>query len=116
MGLYEFTTTKYASVFLSHNFGNILLNKKFSKPELVLYQNMGIGQLENKDAHIGLTLQDFNKGFVESGIGLDNMIRINYVNVAYWKFGGAFFYRYGPYQLPQPSDNLVWRLTFSFGF
>ena len=116
MGLYEFTTTKYASVFLSHNFGNILLNKKFSKPELVLYQNMGIGQLENKDAHIGLTLQDFNKGFVESGIGLDNMIRINYVNVAYWKFGGAVFYRYGPYQLPQPSDNLVWRLTFSFGF
>jgi len=69
MGLYEFTATKYASVFLSHNFGNILLNKWFSKPELVLYQNMGIGQLENKDAHVGLSLQDFSQGFVESGLG-----------------------------------------------
>jgi hypothetical protein len=116
MGLYEFTTTKYASVFLNHNFGNILLNKKLSKPELVLYQNMGIGQLENQDAHIGLSLQGFNKGFVESGLGLNNILRANYVNVAYWGFGGAVFYRYGPYQFAQPSDNLFWRLIVQFGF
>ncbi len=116
MGLYEFTTTKYASVFLNHNFGNVLLNKKLSKPELVIYQNMGIGQLENKDAHIGLSLQDFNKGFIESGLGLNNILRANYVNVAYWGFGGAVFYRYGPYQFAQPSDNLFWRLTVQLGF
>jgi hypothetical protein len=61
MGLYEFTTTKYASAFLTHNFGNILLNKWYSKPELLLYQNMGIGQLENQDAHVGLLLQDLVK-------------------------------------------------------
>ncbi len=116
MGLYEFTASKYASVFLTHNFGNILLNKKFSKPELVLYQNMGIGQLENKEAHVGLVLQDFNKGFVESGIGLDNLLRLNYANVAYYRFGGAVFYRYGPYQLAESSNNLFWKLTISFGF
>ena len=116
MGLYEFTVTKYASVFLTHNFGNILLNKWYSKPELLLYQNMGIGQLENQDAHVGLLLQDFSKGFVESGIGLHNILRFKYVNVAYWGFGGAVFYRYGPYQFAQPSDNLFWKMTFSFGF
>jgi hypothetical protein len=116
MGLYEFTATEYASVFINHNFGNILLNKKYSKPELVIYQNAGIGKLENPAAHVGLPLQDFNKGFVESGLGLNNILRAKYVNVAYWGFGGAVFYRYGPYQFAQPSDNLVWRLTFSFGF
>ena len=116
MGLYEFTATQYASVFLNHNFGNVLLNKKLSKPEFVLYQNMGIGQLENKEAHTGPALQDFNKGFLESGIGLNNILRANYVNVAYWGFGGAVFYRYGPYQFAQPNDNVFWRLTVQLGF
>ncbi|HEV8515994.1 MAG TPA: DUF5686 family protein [Cyclobacteriaceae bacterium] len=116
MGLYEFTSSKYASVFLTHNVGNILVNKWYSKPELLLYQNMGIGQLENKDAHVGLVLQDFSKGFVESGIGLNNILRAKYFNVAYWGFGGAAFYRYGPYQFAQPSNNLFWKMTFTFGF
>jgi hypothetical protein len=116
MGLYEFTATKYASVFLNHNLGNVLLNRKYSKPELVLYQNMGIGRLDNPEAHVGLTLQSFNKGFMESGLGLNNLLRAKYANVAYWGFGGAVFYRYGPYQFAQRSNNLFWRLTYSFGF
>jgi len=116
MGLYEFTTTRYASLFLNHNVGNVLLNKKISKPELVFYQNMGIGQLENQGAHTGVTLQDFSKGYIESGIGLNNILRARYVNIAYWGFGGAVFYRYGSYQFAQPSDNLFWRLTVQFGF
>ncbi|HLZ16660.1 MAG TPA: hypothetical protein VKQ08_06450, partial [Cyclobacteriaceae bacterium] len=116
MGLYEFTATRYASAFLNHNFGNVLLNKSFSKPELVLYQNMGVGQLENKDVHVGLTLQSFDKGFAESGLGLNNLIRGKYVNVAYWGVGGAVFYRYGAYAFSKPVDNLFFRVTVGFGF
>lgn len=116
MGLYEFTVTKYASLFLNHNFGNILLNKKFSKPELVVYHNMGVGQLENAASHSGLTFQDFNQGYFESGIGMNNIIRGNYFNVAYWGLGGAAFYRYGSYQLPAPNNNLFYKLTLSFTF
>ncbi len=116
MGLYEFTATKYISIFANHNFGNVLVNKKYSKPELVLYHNMGIGQLENKDAHAGLILQSFDKGFVESGLGLNNIFRFKYANVAYYGLGGAVFYRYGAYQLPTSTDNLFWKMTFSLGF
>ena len=116
MGLYEFSASKYASVFLQHNFGNVLLNKKFSKPELVLYQNAGIGQLENQQAHIGFALQSFDKGFVESGIGMNNIIRGNYSNVAFWGIGGAAFYRYGAYQFSKPEDNLTFRMNFSLSF
>jgi len=116
MGLYEFTASRYASLFTNHNFGNVLLNKKYSKPELVLYHNMGIGQLDNKSAHIGHTLQSFEKGFVESGLGLNNILRFKYANAAYYGLGGAVFYRYGPYPLPAPSDNLFWKMTLSLGF
>jgi hypothetical protein len=116
MGLYEFTASKYVSLFTNHNFGNILINKKYSKPELVLYHNMGIGQLENKAAHIGFLLQSFDKGFVESGLGLNNILRFKYANVAYYGLGGAVFYRYGPYQLPNSTDNLFWKMTLGLGF
>ncbi|GHN03284.1 hypothetical protein WSM22_47730 [Cytophagales bacterium WSM2-2] len=116
MGLYEFTASKYASVFMSHNFGNVLLNKKFSKPELVLYHHMGIGQLDNQQIQSGIPMQGFDKGYVESGLGLNNLIRGNYAKVAYWGFGGALFYRYGPYQFAQSSDNLVARMNFSLTF
>ncbi len=116
MGLYEFSASKYASVFLQHNFGNVLLNKKFSKPELVLYHNIGIGQLENQQAHIGFDLQAFDKGFTEAGLGLNNIIRGNYANVAYWGIGGGAFYRYGNYQFPNSENNLFWKLSFSIGF
>ena len=116
MGLYEFTASKYASVFLSHNFGNVLLNKKYSKPELVAYHNMGVGQLENQQAHTGPVIQSFDKGFVESGLGLNSLFRGKYVNVAYWSVGGAVFYRYGPYTFLKPVDNVFWRVTFGFGF
>ena len=116
MGLYEFSASKYVSIFLQHNFGNVLLNKKFSKPELVLYQNAGIGELENQQVHIGFALQSFDKGFVESGIGLNNIIRGNYSNVAFWGIGGAAFYRYGAYQFSKPDDNLSFRLNFSLSF
>ncbi|MBS1490309.1 MAG: carboxypeptidase-like regulatory domain-containing protein [Bacteroidetes bacterium] len=113
MDLYEFTVSQYASVFLQHNFGNILLNKKYSKPELVFYHNAGLGTLENQSAHLGLPLKSFDKGFIESGLGLNNLIRYNYARIGYWGFGGALFYRYGPYQFVNPSNNLFWRITFS---
>ncbi len=116
MGMYEFTASKYVSLFLNHNFGNVLLNKKFSKPELMIYHNIGIGQLENQNAHQGLVLQSFDKGFIESGIGLNNIIRANYYRVAYWGFGGAIFYRYGPYQFVKTDNNVFARLTFNLTF
>jgi hypothetical protein len=116
MGLYEFTHTQYASLFLNHNFGNVLMNKRFSKPELLLFHNMGIGTLQNAEAHQNVALQSMNKGFVESGLGLNNLLRLKYFNVAYFGFGGSVFYRYGPYQLPKLNDNLVYRLNFYFSF
>ena len=115
MGLYEFTATKYASVFLSHNFGNVLLSSEFSKPQLVIYHNMGIGQLDNQQAHQGLTLQSFDKGFFESGMGLNNIFRMSR-RYAYYGLGGALFYRYGPYQFLKSDDNffLVWTASITF--
>lgn len=116
MGLYEFTTSQYASIFLNHNFGNVLLNRSFSKPELLLFHSMGVGTLQNSAAHQNIFLQSMDKGYVESGLGLNNLLRIKYVNVAYLGVGASAFYRYGPYQLPNMADNFAYRFNVSFSF
>lgn len=116
MQLYEFTNSQFSSLFLNHNIGNVLLNKTWSKPELVLYHNFGIGRLENAGVHQNIVLQGMEKGFVESGVGLKNFVRINYMNIAYLGIGGSIFYRYGPYQRTNTIDNLTFRLDASFAF
>jgi hypothetical protein len=116
MRLYEFTNSQYASLFINHNVGNVLVNKSISKPELILYHNMGIGQLENIEVHQNLILQSMDKGYLESGLGLKNLIRINYMDLAYLGIGGSVFYRYGPYQMASAVDNLVFRISANLGF
>lgn len=116
MGLYEFTVSQYASVFINHNLGNILVNKKYTKPELVVYHNMGYGKLENASVHSGVLLQSFDKGFFESGLGINNILRGNYVNVANWGLGGALIYRYGSYQFAESDKDIFGKLTFTVSF
>ncbi len=118
MKLYEFTASRYASIFLNHNFGNVFFDTRYSKPELVIYQHAGIGDLENRNSHISSTLEfkPFDKGFIESGLGFNNLIRWKYSNVAYYGLGGAVFYRYGDYQLAKTADNLFFRITFNIAF
>jgi len=116
MGLYEFTASRYVSLFAHHNLGNIFLNTKFSKPELVLYHHIGVGHLDHGSAQTGLNLLPFDKGYVESGLGIDNLLRYKYANIAYYGVGAGVFYRYGPYQLPNSSDNVFLKMTLSFTF
>lgn len=118
MKLYEFTASHYASIFFNHNFGNVLFDKRHSKPELVVYHNAGLGELENSNSHVSSLLEfnSFEKGFVESGLGFNNLIRWKYSNVAYYGLGGAVFYRYGAYQLANTTDNVFYRITFNLGF
>lgn len=116
MGLYEFISDKEISVFFNHNFGNILLNTKFVKPELVIYQNTAIGDISNPQRHQDIIFDTLEKGYFESGVGLKNLIRINYVNLGYAGFGADVFYRYGAYAFTKTSDNFAVRFNFDFTF
>lgn len=116
MGLYEFTASKFASLFLQHNFGNVLLNKKYSKPELILYHHAGVGQLDNANMHLLVNTNSFDRSYFEGGLGLNNIIRGNYARFAYWGLGGGVFYRYGAYRFQSTSDNTVARFLFTVSF
>ncbi len=112
MKIYEFTSDKYAYFFLSHNFGRLVGTRlKYFRPELALNHNMGIGDLHNPEDHQGIDIQTMRKGFFESGLVLSNLLRFNYMNVAYVGVGGGVFARYGYYAMPQARQNLVAKIA-----
>jgi hypothetical protein len=117
MGLYEFFSDQYASLFLNHNLGRITGNKmKYFRPELFLVHNMGIGSMRNKLAHQNVVFSTMEKGYVESGLIISNIIRINYLNLVYFGLGGGGFYRYGNYALPATKDNIVTKFIITLSF
>ena len=112
VGVYEFNATQSASLFLKHNFGNLLFKPKNTKfrPEFILIQNIGYGSINNQSSHFGLTLNAPEKGIFESGLLIDNIFRLK---TPFCYMGGSFGYfrRYGYYTLPIDSKNG----TFNFG-
>jgi hypothetical protein len=111
---YEFLSDQYVNLFFSHNFGSLLFKTKKFKPGLTVQQNMGWGMLSSKEKHQFLAFDTKEKGYYESGLVIDNLVRLNYLNVAYIGVGCGVYYRYGPYALDNEKDNLTYKLSITF--
>ncbi|MFY0625850.1 MAG: carboxypeptidase-like regulatory domain-containing protein [Reichenbachiella sp.] len=116
MGLYEFASDKMTALYLKHNFGNILIENRLMKPELLIFQNSAIGDINAPEYHEGVTFSSMEKGYFESGIGLQNLFRFNYANFMYVGFGIEGFYRYGSYTFAETNDNIFAKLNIKFSF
>ena len=68
---------------------------------------MGVGELDQKNI-IRYNLKDFRKGYYESGLELNNLLKVGYVS---WGLG--IYFRYGPYQLPNINDNFAYKFGFT---
>ena len=101
VGLYEFTASKSAGLFIQHSFGNLLFKPKSisTRPELILVQGIGYGSLDHAAFQKNLQLKVAEKGLFESGLLIKNIYRTSIMNLAYVGFGGGVFYRYGHYAL-----------------
>lgn len=111
MRMSEFTSDRYATLFLSHNFGTLLFRSKYFSPEPELVTNLGIGSLSHPENHLGESVKSFEKGYFESGIVLNKMIRLGVTDL-----GLGWFYRYGPYAMPTFNQNMAWKIAFQFVF
>jgi hypothetical protein len=94
----------------------LLNNKGFFTPEVVLHNNFGIGDLSNASNHETIAFNIKNELFLETGLELRNIIKINYLNVGYLGFGAGGFYRYGFHNLPDYGDNFVFKIATGFTF
>ncbi len=109
MRMDEFTADRYAALFFSHNFGKLLFRSKYFTPEPELVTNLGFGSLSHPENHIKDNIQSYKRGYYESGIVFNKILRLGVTDI-----GFAWFYRYGPYAFPTPHENMAWKLAFHF--
>jgi hypothetical protein len=109
---YEFLSDKYLNLFYSHNFGSLLFETTKFKPQFVIVQNTGWGTLKNT-SYQGIDFKEKDKGYLESGLIINNLIRLKYLNAFYIGFGVGTFYRYGYYSYTKNRDNFAFKLSAS---
>jgi len=109
MQLNEFSAGRYAAVHFRHDFSTWMFPETFQKqPAIIFAQNIGFGQL-NDQYQKKFNLQDYRKGFYESGFEVNNLLRMNYLS---WSAG--IYYRYGPYQFSSIHENFAYKFGFFF--
>jgi hypothetical protein len=106
----EFLSDKYVNLFYSHNFGSLLFTTRKFKPQFVVVQNSGWGTLNNA-TYQGINFKQKDKIYLESGLIINNIIRLNYINMFYFGFGVGGFYRYGYYGYDNYKDNFAFKLS-----
>jgi hypothetical protein len=119
VGLYEFTSSAVATLFLQQNFGTLLFRPKniHIRPEFVLVNNISVGKIEHPGSHAGTLLQAPAKGIFETGLLANDLYRVN-LRFFYLGVGAGVFRRYGYYTLPTEKDNWafpVWFQRFILG-
>lgn len=121
MRLFEFLNDRYVHFFWVHDFENLLLNTKNFKPEVKLVNAIGYGRLNNTELHdlnpdalFDTGFRTMEKGYFETGFVLNNLVRFNLMNVAYFGIGAGAFYRYGPYAYDNQLSNFAFKAAFYF--
>ncbi|HNW91044.1 MAG TPA: DUF5686 family protein [Bacteroidales bacterium] len=109
----EFAYDKYVAFHFRHSFGGYLFKIKKFKPELSIFQSVLYGELSDKSAHPENNFFRVpDKWFFESGLIVDNLVRLRLLNLAYLKMGAGVFYRYGYYSYEDPLKNFAFKLSF----
>jgi len=111
MGVNEFLSDKYISLFWEHNFGKLPFKNKYFAPNIKLENNFGWGSMSSKWRHKNLNFNTMEKGFFETGIILANILKSKISSIGF----GAF-YRYGPYSLPKVKDNFAYKINIGYLF
>ena len=99
----EFFSDKLATLQIKHSLRRFYFSKKM-KPELVFITRHAIGNLSNKEKHVGLQFNTLDKFYSESGFELNKIL---------FGFGLSFAYRYGAYHLDDFEDNVSFKFTFN---
>ncbi len=110
MAFNEFLSDRYFYLFYSHNFGPMFFSFLKHYPSLEMLHNFGIGDLNNPGDHQLIGFNILNKGYLESGLFVNDILIINTAGLK-TGLGTGFFYRYGAYQNPDLIKNIVLKVS-----
>lgn len=111
-----FLADRFVNLYLTQEIGPVLYKTKRSAPFLTLLQNIAWGDLQRPDLHHDLGFRTASEPLFESGLQVDNLLRLNYFNITHIGLGGALYYRWGGLQEPSWRDNVSARLALKMQF
>jgi hypothetical protein len=85
-----------------HTFNRIKLGYKIN-PEISVVTRTAFGNLKNPERHEKFAFKTLEKGFLESGVEVNKLLK---------GLGLNFFIRYGPNALPKFEDNLSLKVSY----
>jgi hypothetical protein len=109
MRLNEFVSDRFGSMHFQQDFGKLLFKGERFQPGIVLAASAGYGSMKPDSRHVNLEQKTLEKGFYESGILFNNLLRQWFMG-----YGLGVFYRFGPYSLPETIDNFAFKFTIRF--
>ena len=111
----EFLSDKYVNLFIKQNFGAFLFKAKYFRPEFAVVYNVGVGGLSNASDH-EIDFKEKQYPYQESGLIIDNVVRIPFYKMAYIGLGVGGFYRHGCYGYDKFSDNISLKASIVLSF
>ena len=106
----EFLSDRYVQVFLRQDFKSLLFRRKNFDPHIELVTRAAWGSLEHPELHRGIAFKTLDKGYYESGIEINRLLKM----AQFMGFGVGFYYRYGAYTKDKFMDNAAIKLTSKF--
>ncbi|MBK9566938.1 MAG: hypothetical protein WAT22_08350 [Saprospiraceae bacterium] len=110
---YEFMHDRFTCLFTRHTFNHWFANSTFS-PLVTLHFNSGIGSLKKKEVHQNIPIQVMEIPYFETGLELNRLLKINYLNLGYVGFGFGVFSRLGYHSYDSIHENLFLKITANF--
>lgn len=98
----EFISDKFVSIQARQNFEKFRIGKNF-QPKLSLITRFAIGDIENISHHRGVSFNRMDKGYLESGL---------VINQLFYGLGVSGFYRLGAYHFAKVEDNIALKITY----
>lgn len=118
MFIYEFLSDRSLMASYAHQTGPLFHHKAgrmIFAPQLKFFQSFAVGTLTNSGFYDFVEFKTLEKGYWESGIELNNIIKQK-TGLQYRGWGLGAFYRYGPYANPNFNDNLTITLSMTISF
>jgi hypothetical protein len=105
----EFMNDQSINFFFTHTFGDLFSRTEYFNPCPALVFNYGWGKIQNGPSYYSLPVTDMQKGFLEAGVQIDNLLDLKIYGV-----GFGVYYRMGAYRYATTKENLVFKIVISF--
>lgn len=91
---YEYYMDEFVSLYWKHDFDWRIYKTGHSAPFISLAHNMLYGSLENRSEHNLFSFSVPENGYHETGIILNSLLRVSYLDLCYFTLNAGYFYHW----------------------